>query len=182
MTEPKARKYAPEILEAEIARPKKRGGRPKKYATDEERKFKVREREMERKGDQREEQIERELAKVLRRLDEIVLIANLDDNEGICDFEESIRELSSDEKDYAFGRAEVQFYRTSIDVVLSKQYDYLEAHAGANEQYPEQTGDVPKGEKLWYFARKANRAREHTAQYRGENARRTCIGTKSRYQ
>lgn len=33
----KPRKYTPEQLEAEIARPKKKGGRPKKYATEEER-------------------------------------------------------------------------------------------------------------------------------------------------
>lgn len=33
-----ARKYTPEMLEAEIARPKSLGGRPRKYTTEEERK------------------------------------------------------------------------------------------------------------------------------------------------
>ena len=33
-----ARKYTPEQLQAEVARPKGKGGRPKKYATEEERK------------------------------------------------------------------------------------------------------------------------------------------------
>lgn len=38
MATTRVRKYTPEILEAEIARPKGRGGRPRKYATEEERK------------------------------------------------------------------------------------------------------------------------------------------------
>lgn len=38
MDHPAAHKYTPEQLEAEIARPKRKGGRPRKYATDEERK------------------------------------------------------------------------------------------------------------------------------------------------
>ena len=39
MAESRARKYTPEQIAAEIARPKRKGGRPKKYQTDEERKI-----------------------------------------------------------------------------------------------------------------------------------------------
>lgn len=38
MTTMMSRKYTPEMLEAEITRPKKKGGRPKKYQSEEERK------------------------------------------------------------------------------------------------------------------------------------------------
>jgi hypothetical protein len=37
-TSTKPRKYSPEQLQAEIARPRKKAGRPRKYATEEERK------------------------------------------------------------------------------------------------------------------------------------------------
>ena len=37
MTDQKQRKYTPEQLQAEIERPRKKAGRPRKYATEEER-------------------------------------------------------------------------------------------------------------------------------------------------